>query len=335
MENQVNMDGLATTFATLELRNPIIASSCSLTGSVKSNKALAEAGVGAIVLKSLFEEDIARENEAMASQMAHVEGADYMQSYVSAHVLGNYATLIKESKAACGDVPIIASINCMSAGEWVDYARVVEAAGADALELNVMSVECDAMAADGAIEQRYISIAQSVSAATSLPLIMKLSLAVSNHASLVSRLMASGVKGVVMFNRFYQTDIDIESMTYCRGEVLSTASDFATPLRYTAVVSAAVPTASLALSGGVQGGECVVKALLAGASAVEVCSTLYRQSDGAAAWVAQTLGALQQWQSSKGYELVLEYVGAMNNSKSEYRDEVMRAQFLKHFGAYR
>ncbi len=329
------MDGLKTLFATLELRNPIIASSCSLTGNVKSNQMLAEAGVGAIVLKSLFEEDIVRENEALASSMEHVEGADYMQAYLASHALSSYAKLVSESKAACGGVPIIASINCVSNGEWVEYAKVVEAAGADALELNVMSIECDAMAADGEIERRYMAVAQAVTAVVQIPVIMKLSSALSNPASLVSRLVACGVKGVVMFNRVYQTDIDIDTMSYCRGEVLGSASDFATPLRYTAIVSAVVPTASLALSGGVQGGECVIKALLAGASAVEVCSTLYRESNGLVEWVAKTLATISEWQANKGYASVSEYCGAMNNTDDENKDEVMRAQFLKHFGAYR
>ncbi len=319
----------------MELRNPIIASSCSLTGNAKSNGLLAEAGVGAIVLKSLFEEDIVRENEALASSMAHVEGGDYMQAYLASHALTNYAKLVSDSKAACGDVPIIASINCLTSGEWIEYAKVVEAAGADALELNVMSIECDAMAEDGSVERRYMAIAQSVTAVVEIPVIMKLSAALSNHASLVSRLMACGVKGVVMFNRVYQTDIDIETMNYCRGEVLSSASDFAAPLRYTAVVSAAVPTASLALSGGVQGGECIIKALLAGASAVEVCSTLYRESGDFAGWISGALSTIGEWQSKRGYGSVSEYCGVMNNKDDENRDEVMRAQFLKHFGAYR
>ncbi len=330
-----NIKGLNTRFATLELRNPIIAASCSLTGSAKSNQMLAEAGVGAIVLKSLFEEDIARENAALASSIEHTEGADYLHYYQSSQALSDYARLISDSKAVCGDVPIIASINCISSSEWVEYAKVVGSAGADALELNVMSIERNPMASDGEIEQRYITIAQSVAKATQLPIIMKLSSVLSNHASLVSRLMASGVSGIVMFNRDYKIDIDIDSMSYCCGEVLSSGSEFATALRYTSIISAAVPQASLAISGGVKDGASIIKSLLVGASAVEVCSTFYRNTGDIAKWVSEALATVADWQSKKGYDSVEEYCGAMNNSCDEHKDEVMRAHFLKHFGTYK
>ncbi len=327
---------LNSNFAGLELRNPIIAASCSLTGTAKANQTLAKAGVGAIVLKSLFEEDIVREMEAMsASATDHAEAADYLSAYVASNALGGYIKLIKESKELCGETPIIASINCNTEGEWVNYAKAIADAGADALELNVMSIESSVNAEDGELERRHIAIAQAISGAVSIPVIMKLGSVMSNHVSLVSRLVACGIKGVVMFNRLYQTDIDIDNMTYCRGPILGSAQDIATPLRYIAITSAAVPKASLALSGGVQSGECVIKALLAGASAVEVCSTFYRQGNDVDGWVAQALHTIEEWQEKMGYAKVEEYVGAMNNSSDEYKDEVMRAQFLKHFGAYR
>ncbi len=331
----MNNKKVETTFAGLQLSNPIIAASCSLTGSAKSNQTLAEAGVGAIVLKSLFEEDIVRESAALADAMAHVEGADYLQAYTASNALNNYIKLIQESKSLCGATPIIASINCHTSGEWTEYARAVEQAGADALELNVMTIESNAMGEDGDLERRYISIAQGVCGAISIPVIVKLGSRLSNPVSLVSRLAACGVKGFVMFNRDYQTDIDIETMSYVRGEVLSDASSFAPSLRYIAITSAAVPATTLALSGGVQGGDCVLKALLAGASAVEVSSTLYRKGSNVAEWVSEVLTKIEAWQDEKGYNSISEFCGTMNNSCDEHKDEVMRSQFLKHFGAYR
>ncbi|MFI3247822.1 MAG: dihydroorotate dehydrogenase-like protein [Rikenellaceae bacterium] len=331
-----NIERLNTTFAGLKLRNPIIVASCSLTGNAKYNQTLAQAGVGAIVLKSLFEEDIVREMEAMAASAAeHTEAADYMQAYLASHALGNYVELVKESKRLCSETPIIASINCNTEGEWVNFAKAIAQAGADALELNVMSIESSATAEDGELERKHIAIAQSICQAVEIPVIMKLGAAISNHVNLVSRLVACGVKGVVMFNRVYQTDIDIDNLCYSRGSILGTAQDFATPLRYVAITSAAVPKMSLALSGGVQSGECVIKALLAGASAVEVCSTLYRQGNDVDKWVEAALELISKWQEDKGYEQLSDCIGTMNNSCEEHRDEVMRAQFLKHFGAYR
>ncbi len=331
MANRLN-----TTFAGLSLQNPIIAASCSLTGTAEGVKSLIEAGVGAVVLKSLFEEDIVRQNEAMTSDtMQHSEAADYMQSYLESHALSNYIELIKASKAICDKTPIIASINCHTMGEWTKYAVAMEQAGADALELNVMSIESNPMAEDGELERKHIAIAQSVNEAVSIPIIFKLGMVMSNHTSIVSRLKACGVKGFVMFNRLYQTDIDIDTMTYTRGAVLGTGSDLATPLRYIAITSAAVPNTSLALSGGVTDGESVVKAILAGAEAVEVCSTLYREGSKTKIWVADALSRVEAWLEAQGYNSIEECCGAMNNSCDEHKDEVMRAQFLKYFGAYR
>lgn len=330
-----NNNNLKTTFAGLELSNPIIVSSCSLTGEVQSVKKFTDAGAGAVVLKSLFEEDIIRESEALNQAAAHSEADDYMQAYVAANALGNYIKLVEECKALGSSTKIIASINCANSGEWVEYARAIEKAGADALELNVMTVASEAMAADGELESRHISIAKSVSAVVNIPIIMKLGSMMSNHVSLISRLASCGVAGFVLFNRAYPLDINIENMTYTHGSILGTADDFSTPLRYVAIVSATTPRASLALSGGVQNGECIVKAILAGAAAVSVCSTLYRQGDNAAKWIEDALAAVSAWQQSKGYEDIEGFRGVMNNNCEEHRDSVMRSQFIKHFSAYR
>ncbi len=331
----MNSKKLEVSFAGLELKNPIIAASCSMTGSAKQNQTLAEAGVGAIVLKSLFEEDIVRESAALADAMMHVEGGDYIHAYAASNALNEYLTLIKESRKLCDTTPIIASINCHASGEWCDYARAVEQAGADGLELNVMTINSDVMGADGDLERLHIAIAKSVCEAVSIPVIMKLGTMMSNHVSLVSRLAACGVKGFVMFNRDYQTDIDIDTMSYTRGKVLSSAESIATPLRYIAITSAAVPETTLALSGGASSGEDIIKSLLAGASAVEVCSALYRAGADLKGWVEATLSQIEQWQEAKGYNSVGEYCGTMNNRSEEYRDEVMRSQFLKFFGTYK
>ncbi len=330
----MEINNIKSQFAGIELSNPIIASSCSLTGTAKSNQMLAAAGVGAIVLKSLFEEDIIREAAALSEAAAHTEAADYMQAYISSNALSGYIDLIKESKALCGTTPIIASINCANSGEWVEYARAIEAAGADALELNVMTIESGLMSEDGTFESRHIAIAKAVNEVVEIPLIMKLGAQMSNHVALISRLEACGIDGFVLFNRAYPLDIDIEKMSYTHGEILSSESDFSTPLRYTAIVSATSPKASLALSGGVQGGECIIKSILAGASAVEVCSALYRQGQSVGEWVSATLEQLSAWQSKSGYSSIEEFRGVMNSKSDDHRDSVMRTQFLKHFGTY-
>ncbi len=330
-----NNNSPKTQFAGLELSNPIIVSSCSLTGEAKSVKTFVDAGAGAVVLKSLFEEDIIRESAALSEAAAHSEAADYMHAYVAANALCAYIELIEECKAFAGSTKIIASINCANSGEWVEYARAIEKAGADALELNVMTTETDAMAEDGALERRHMEIAKAVSAVVNIPVIMKLSAMLSNHVSLISRLTACGVAGFVMFNRAYPLDINLETMTYTHGSILGVSNDFSTSLRHVAITSAAAPKASLALSGGVQSGECVIKAILAGASAVSVCSTLYREGTNAANWISQAVATVEWWQEKQGYSSIESFRGMMNSKCDEHRDSVMRTQFLKNFSAYK
>ncbi len=332
--NNTIMKRVETTFGGLTLKNPIIVASCSLTGNLNSVTTFIDAGAGGVVLKSLFEEDIAREIASLSTSMMHVEGGDYMAAYVESNALNNYLNLIKECKSRSGSTKIIASINCHTSGNWTKYAMAIEQAGADALELNVMNVESNATAADGEMERLHMAIAKSVCEELRIPVIMKLGATITNHASLISRLAACGVDGFVLFNRPYQSDIDVDKMEYRAGTILSTPHDISLPLRYIAIASAAVPNATYALSGGVAEGECIVKAILAGASAVEVCSTLYREESRAAEWIATAIKMIEEWQERKGYNSIAEFCGVMNNSNEEHRSTVMRGQFLKHFGTY-
>ncbi|MFI3306257.1 MAG: dihydroorotate dehydrogenase-like protein [Rikenellaceae bacterium] len=329
------MKRVETTFGGLTLENPIIVASSTLTGNLSSVTKFIDAGAGAVVLKSLFEEDIAREIEVLSSSMMHVEGGDYTAAYVESNALNGYLDLIRECKMRCGKSKIIASINCHTSGNWSKYSKAIEQAGADAMEINVMSVVCDASAADGEQERLHIEIAKSVCDEVEIPVIMKLGATITNHVSLIKRLVVCGVKGFVLFNRPYQSDINIDRMEYCVGPILSTTQDILQPLRYIAIASAAEPKATYALSGGVAGGGCIIKAILAGASAVEVCSALYRDECSAAEWIAEALAKIETWCDSKGYGTIGEFCGAMNNSSDEHRDSVMRAQFLKHFGTYK
>ncbi len=318
-----------TSFAGLALRNPIIAASCSRTNNAEKNLALQEAGVGAIVLKSLFEENIISQSEVVADSAPHTEAMDYAHGYLRSHELSEYIQLIKDSKAKC-EIPIIASVNCISLGEWTEFAKLIESAGADALELNIMGIVADVMYEDGAFEQLHIDIAKAVVNTITIPVIVKLGEQLTNPVVVASKLKACGVKGVVMFNRMYQSDIDTESMEYIPGSIFSSASDLAQPLRWVGITSARVKGLDLALSGGVKSGDDVVKGLLAGASAVEVCSAFYQEGNG---WVANAMEAVEAWQVAHSYDCVSEYVGNMNASGAEEREKLVRSQFLRHFGS--
>ena len=207
------MATLETTFAGLKLKNPIIISSSGLTDSAAKNQKLYEAGAGAIVLKSLFEEQIMMEADWLGDPNMYPEGSDYLVGYIREHKLGEYLNLIKETKKVC-DIPVIASINCYQDADWIEFARKIEEAGADALEVNILALQTDIQYAYGSFEQRHIDILSHIRKTVNIPVIMKLGDNLTNPIALIDQLYANGAAAVVMFNRFYQPDIDIEKMRH-------------------------------------------------------------------------------------------------------------------------
>lgn len=324
------MSNLKCRFAGLELKNPIIVSSCSLTNDARSCKKFEEAGVAAVVLKSLFEENIICKSEQMSDDSLHAESADYLQGYLRAQILQEYIQLVKESKKLCS-IPVIASICCRTKGEWTEFATLIEEAGADALELNVMSVCTVKNYTYGSFEQKHIDILNAVKKAVKIPVIMKLGSNLSNPVALIDRLYSYGAAAVVLFNRPYQTDINIDKLEYSTGSVLSNESDLSNALRWTGIASAVVKNISYAVSGGVLTGEAVVKALLAGASAVEVSSALYKEG---AKWIGSALDFLAKWQGEHGFASVEDFCGKLNAKDPEREDVLERTQFLKFFEAF-
>ena len=204
------MATLETTFAGLKLKNPIIVSSSGLTDSAAKNQKLSEAGAGAIVLKSLFEEQIMMEADWMGDPNMYPEGSDYLVGYIREHKLGEYLNLIKESKKVC-NIPIIASINCYQNADWVEFAAKIEEAGADALEINILALQTDVQYTYGTFEQRHIDILSHIKKTVKIPVIMKLGDNLTNPIALIDQLYANGAAAVVLFNRFYQPAYDNES----------------------------------------------------------------------------------------------------------------------------
>lgn len=318
---------IETEFAGLTLRNPIIVGSCGRTAKAANNKAFEDAGAAAVVLKSMFEETISRQAAVMSRSSDHSEAADYLDGYLRSNMLREYMELIRESKRLCR-IPVIASINCYRAGEWADFAALVEKAGADALELDVMDICTSKAYNDGDFERRHVEILDSVRGIVKIPVIVKLGSNLSNPVNLAERLYAHGANAVVLFNRFYQTDIDIEKMEYASGSVFSAAADLASPLRWTGIVSAAVRNIDIAVSGGVHDGAAVVKSILAGASAVEVCSALYRHGSE---WIGASLEYLDGWMELHNFASVSEFRGRLNAADPAYASRLARTQFMRYF----
>jgi dihydroorotate dehydrogenase (fumarate) len=326
------MRDLSTNYMGLKLKNPLLVSSSGLSGSVAKIERLAAAGVGAIVLKSLFEEQINHEvNQEIqnSGNLGYPEAIDYLKGYVHQHKLADYLSLIKGAKAKV-DVPIIASINCYSANEWVDFAKQIESAGADALELNVFVVNTDKNGSAEAYEQIYFDIIESVVKTISIPVAIKLGPFFSNLVSLVNRLSLSGVKGVVMFNRFYEPDVDIEALKVTSASVFSSAADIKNTLRWVSIVSAKVPAVHISATTGIHNAEGAIKQLLVGATTVQVCSAVYKSGPTI---IRKMLEDIDFWMAGKGFSKIGDFRAALNYSSVPDPQLYERAQFMKYFSS--
>ena len=320
------MIDLKTQYAGLTLRNPIIVGSSGLTNNAERNKEFEKAGAGAIVLKSLFEEQIEAQSDALMQDQDYPEAMDYIRGYVKANQINDYLNLIRESKQLC-TIPIIASVNCYKADAWTDFARQIEEAGADALELNVFFMETDLQRVTD-VEQLYARIIRDVKESVSIPVIIKLGKNFSNIPALVHTLKVNGADAVTMFNRFYQPDIDINSLQIVSGNVFSSHSDLSETLRWTAIVSGKVPGIDISCSTGVHDWEDVIKCLLAGASTVQMCSALYTHGGEI---IAQILTCIEEWMHQVHYESVSQFRGKLSYANIPNPSLYERSQFMKYF----
>jgi Dihydroorotate dehydrogenase len=316
-----------TKYAGLTLRNPLIIGSSGLTNSSKKNKKLEDAGAGAIVLKSLFEEQINMQGDLLMQSTDSPEAADYIRGYLKANLVESYLSLIIETKSQCS-IPVIASINCYNTGTWIEFAKQIEEAGADALELNIFYLCTDPAKEADKITYLYTSILEQVGKLISIPVIIKLGKWLSNIPELVNKVNIQGGKGVVMFNRYYRPDIDINKLEIISGDVFSSPSDLGDTLRWTALVSGIVPKISIASSCGIYKWEDVIKCLLAGANAVQICSTVYKNGLDI---IPEILNGIESWMNEKKYMSISEFQGKLSFSNAKNPSMYERSQFMKYF----
>ena len=321
------MIDLKTKYAGLSLRNPIIVGSSGLTNNVARMKEYEKAGAGAVVLKSLFEEQIEINAGQMLDSSDYPEAADYIEGYAKANLISDYIQLIKDAKTQLS-IPVIASINCYKPGSWIEFAKQIEAAGADALEVNISFMETDVNQLHVQVEDLCINILTQIKAAVALPIIIKIGKNYANIPALVTALKANGAAAVVMFNRFYQPDIDINTLQLSSANVFSSHSDLSDTLRWSAIVSGKVPGVCLAASTGVHDWEDLIKCLLAGVSAVQLCSTLYTHGSEV---ISQMLVCLEEWMSQSGLNTIEEVRGKLNFANIANPSMYERSQFMKYF----
>jgi len=323
---------LRTRYLGLELRSPIVASASPLTGDATSARRLDEAGVGAIVLPSLFEEEILNDEiglnkslETGAGQFA--EALEYFPTVDSLPGVGDrYLANLTAIKAA-SSVPVIASLNATSAGGWVRYAKLVQEAGADALELNLYRVAADPSKTAAEMDAADLDLIAKVRSSVTIPLAVKLSPYYSAFSNFAGEAVARGADGLVLFNRFYQPDLDLETLGVVNSLELSQPGELRLPLRWIAILRPQLGAkVSLAASSGVNTGTDVAKELLAGADVVMMTSALLRKGPG---HVRTVEAELRAWMDSKEYESVAQLRGSASQATAANPSAFERANYMQ------
>lgn len=322
---------LTTNYLGLDLKNPIIVASSGLTDSVEKLMELESSGAGAIVLKSLFEEEIIMEMEEKIHAMTnrpfvYPETFDYMEEEPHEDSVRKYLRLIEEAKAAVS-IPVIASINCVSAQKWTYFAREIEKAGADALEVNLFVLPTDLNRKGEENEQIYFDVLKTVKEQVAIPVALKISPYFSNLANMIQHLDEMSVDGIVMFNRFYSPDFDIKTMSITSGHILSHSDDYKNSLRWIGIMSDRVKC-SLAGTTGIHTSESIIKHLLAGADAVQIASVLYKNGPE---YIDILLKEICAWMEEHGFKSIRDFKGKMCQAKSNDPAAFERVQFMKHF----
>ncbi|RKX92505.1 MAG: dihydroorotate oxidase [Spirochaetes bacterium] len=321
------MADLSTTYMGLTLKNPIIVASSSLTSSVDGVKRCEDAGAGAVILKSLFEEQITFDTERMIGTLdynAYTDAYDMFASSGKDYYLNEYLTLVEKAKKSVS-LPVIPSINCVSSGNWIEYAERFENVGADALELNVFILPSNPDTDAETIEKAYFDILKEVKKHVKIPVAMKIGYHFSAMGRFIKQLSQNGADGMVLFNRFYKIDIDTKTMKLKPSPILSNPVEMALSLQWVALISGEID-ADISAATGIHNGDAVVKQLLAGAKSVQLCSVLMNEGLDT---ISEIRNYLSEWMDGKGFGSIDDFRGKLSQSSSEHPESYERSQYVK------
>ena len=329
------MIDLSTRYLGLALANPLVVSASPLGEDLDVLRRAEDAGAGAVVLPSLFEEQLMIESHDLDHHLSHgtesfAEALSYFPD-VGAYRLGpdGYLEHVRQAKAAVG-IPVIGSLNGVSSGGWIEYARLIQEAGADALELNVYFIPTDPAVDGVAVERMYEELVRDVRASIRIPVAVKLGPFFSALANLARRLVAAGADGLVLFNRFYQPDLDIERLEVVPNLVLSTSEELRLRLRWVAILHGHI-AADLAVTGGVHGAEDVLKAMMAGAAVAMMTSALLEHG---VEHLTAVRAALVQWMEEHEYTSIRQMQGSMSQRSVAEPAAFERANYLRVLRSY-
>jgi dihydroorotate dehydrogenase (fumarate) len=326
---------LSTKYLGLTLRNPLVVSPSPLCEDLGNIRKMEDSGAGAVVLHSLFEEQIAVESYELDRYLSHgaesyAESLSYFPD-LTGYNLGpeGYLEHVARAKAAV-KIPIISSLNGVSTGGWIRYAQKMEQAGADALELNIYSVPTDPEVSSAQVEQAYCELVRDVRASVHIPVAVKIGPYFTAMANLAQRLEEAGASGLVLFNRFYQPDFDLEALEIVPSLHLSTPAELLTRLHWVAILYGRIG-ADLAVTGGVHTAHDVLKAMMAGAQVAMMTSALLKRG---IEHLASVLGELTAWMEEHEYESIRQMQGSMSQRKVAHPNAFLRANYLKVLSSY-
>jgi dihydroorotate dehydrogenase (fumarate) len=327
---------ITTTYLGLKLKSPIVPSAGPLSEKVSNIREMEDAGAGAVVLYSIFEEQIEHEQlELHHHTSAHSESFAEATSYLPEPFdfktgPDEYLNHIRKAKEAV-DIPIIASLNGKSIGGWTDYAKKMEQAGANALELNIYLLPTDAKKSASEVEQTYIDVVKAVKSTVKIPFAVKMHPFFSSTSNMAAELSKAGADGLVMFNRFYQPDIDLETLDVVPNVILSTPMEMRLPLRWIAMMYGKV-NADLAATTGIYTAEDVLKMVMAGAKVTQMLSSILKFGIG---HIADVTTSLKSWMEEKEYESIEQMRGSMSYMNVDDPAKFERANYMKVLHSYK
>jgi len=324
------MNILQTDYLGLKLTSPVIAGSSGLTSSLPGMKEAEDCGAGAVVMKSLFEEQINYSIASVPDTSAYPEASDYISWYTRQNAVDEYLNLISRASSEL-DIPVIPSINCITSDAWIEFAKNIESAGADALEVNMFFLPVDKKLSSAEVEKQYFTLIEKLRKKITIPLALKIGPRFSNILYMIDQFYNRGVQGVVMFNRFFEPEIDTDRLSIVAAPVFSTPEEKRYVLRWIAMASSMNIKIDLSASTGIHSGTDAAGFLLAGANTVQVCSVLYRKGMG---FMKSINDGLTAWMESKGFSNIQEFRGILNYSSVEQPGLFERTQFMKHFSSY-
>ena len=321
------MGKLSVKYLGLDLRSPLIVSSSRLTSNPGHLKEAEEYGAGAVVLKSLFEEQIDHYINSVPISTGYPEADDYVSNYMRSNTVDEYLNLIKNAKESLS-IPVIPSINCYTSGGWTGFAKNIAEAGADALEINVFFLPVDRKKTAAESEKIYLDLIEKLKKTIKIPVAVKIGFRFSNILNIIDQFYVRGVSGVVMFNRFYEPDIDLNRIDMIPASIFSSEAEMRYVLRWVGMASAQDIKIDISASTGVHSGNDAIKYLLAGANSVQVCSVLYSRG---LSYLRNMNREIEDWMDLKGFSSVNDFRGRLN-----YRNYIKpviyeRTQFMKYF----